>query len=703
MQRLGEEKKRLAPQHTRAISQINEIIKGLGFKKEEVDATRAELAKYMPKEVFFDKYANEKGWALLYAVYAPQIVNDFFKEERGSGEKRQSPKARRIQFEELAGDPSDYVQSVFMGYHDDQDTFKGGVRSVAVPSSSNYQNQYAYDPTMLDQRNSECPHCGSSFWSTSAGNCNPKYKLVDGKPLREWRATPEQAPEPIKFNPTTGERQEEMGYSYCGGRHPIYDVTAPDGTIDVEAAERLSSLGWDQLRDQNRIRTAAKEGALRHYLVDEHLDEVERLLGGKVAYMKFGDEWTFEDGGELFRECRYPIALKSPASVIHDRIARYTFNISDKKSSGRARKIKVYLCPKCPGEFKDINDITSSKSSDPVKEVQCDECGLWFNVDELPEDSIYTMQWLDPQVSLNLSLQTEEGHASELIDTIPRRDIGYLEVEMAEIFDIFNKEIQDIARSMNVRGAEHAKEIFEDWIIGGLNYRELTEKYLAGIYKLHYTECADCGYTLDEKSNPDPAQRARYDQGIPVALVQCPRRTSDPRHKIDLSAPITPAPQESEVNEWSGLAKKELRQDLSATRDPSALERRTEQQIAESIQDDNQRRRFMGTNLIYHGRATQEGLSGVSYQVLDVERGVAQPLPASDPRAYKGEYGVITREIYQPMERLIKAILAALAKNPRIRDKHQETLDTLNEWSQQMSEMSTRFAKVKGFCRLNTR
>ena len=702
MQRLGEEKKRLAPQHTQSITQVNEIVKGLGFKKEEIDAARAELAKYMPKEVFFDKYANERGWSLLYAVYAPQIINDFFKEERGAAEKRQSPKSRRIQYEGLGGDPLDYVQSVFMGYHDDQDVFRGGVRSVAVPKiSGDAHNPYPYDPTMLDSRKPVCPHCDASFWSASAGNCDPKYKMINGKPLREWRATPGQAPEPIKFNPTTGERQEETGYSYCGGRHPIYDITAPNGAVDIEAAERLSGLGWDQLRDQNRVRTIAKEGALKHYLVDQWLDEAERLLGGKAAYMKFSEEWIFEDGGELFRECRYPIALKSPASVIHDRIARYTFNVSDKKSSGRARKIKVYMCPKCPGEFKDVNDITSSKSEDPVKEVRCDECGLWFNIDELPEDAVHTMQYLDPQVSLNLSLQTEEGNASELIDTIPRRDIGYLEVEMAEIFDIFNEEIQSIARSMNVRGAEHAKEIFEDWIIGGLNYRELTEKYLAGVYKLHYTECGDCGYALDEKSNPNPAQRARYDQGIPVALVQCPRRTSDPRHKVDLS-PATPA-QKQEVNEWAGFAKKELRKELSTDRDLAAQEKQTEQQTAESIQDDNQRRQFMGTNLIYHGRGTQEGSPGISYQVLDVERGVAQPLPANDPRAYKGEQGVITREIYQPMERLIKAILAALAENPRIRDKHQETLDTLNEWSQQMGEMSTRFAKAKGFCKFNAR
>jgi len=697
------DRKSLTPQHTKGIAQINEIIKGLGFSQADIDAAKQDLSHYMPKEIFLDKYGNEKGWSLLYAVYAPQIVNDFFKEERGPTEKRQSPKSRRIQYEELAGDFDDYVQSVFMGYHDDQDVFKGGVRSVAVPSTANKINHYVYDPTQKDRRISVCPHCKVSFWSASAGNCDPKYKLINGKPLREWRDSADQAPEHIKFNPTTGERQEGIGYSYCGGRHEIYDITASNGTIDIEAAQRLSGVSWDELRNQDRIRSVAKDGALKHYLVDSLLGEVEKVLGGGAPYMKFGDEWVLEDGGKLFRECRYPIALKSPASVIHDRITRYTFNMSDKKSSGRSRKIKVYMCPKCPGDFKDINDITSEKGEgDRITEVQCDECGGWFDITTLPEEMTHTMQWLDPQVSLNVGMQDEEGHSIELIDTIPRRDIGYMEVEMAEIFDLFGKEIQDISRKLNIRGAEQAQDIFYDRFVNGFSYREITEKYLAGFYKLHYTECADCGYVRSEKSNPSADQNARYDQGLPIALTSCPNRLTDARHKVDIIAPVkTEAPV---VNVYEQYEQKELRQDLSVNRPEEAVKKRTEQETASTIEDDNERRRYLGTNLIYHGRAPDDsGVAGTSYQIIDIERGISQQIPANDPGAYKGDQGVITRNIYQPAERLIKAILMSLKNNPRIRDKHKDVLDTLEKWDKELTESSTRFAKVKGFCGLKIR
>ena len=698
MKRMGD-KREMTPSNTSAISQINEIVKGLGFKQEELNQAKQDLSHFMPKEVFFDKFGNEKGWSLLYAIYAPQIVNDFFKEERGIGEKRQNPKSRRIQYEELAGDPMDYVQSVFMGYHDDQDIFKGGVRSVALPSSSNSHNPYAYDPTMKDSRKSECPHCKSSFWPTSAGNCDPKYRITNGKPLREWRGSADQAPEHIKFNPTTGERQEDTGYSYCGGRHKIHNVTAPDGTVNVEAAEKLSGLGWDELRQQDRVRTTAKDGSLQHYLVDEYLSEVERLLGGRAAYMKFSDEWVFEDGGVLYRECRHPIALKTPASVIHDRISRYTFNISEKKSSGRVQNIAVYLCPKCPGEFKDTKGITSKKGEDRIVDVQCDECGAWFNVDELPADHISSMPWMSQQTSLNVSMPGEEGHLTEMVDNVGCRDIGFVEVEMAEIFDVFDKEIAEISKSLNVRGAEYSKEILTDWIINGLSFKDITEKYLAGIYKLHYTECADCGYTESEKPDPDESQKARYDQGLPVVLVQCPRRLSHPSHKVNLPEQAPAASQNVGEEEW--VPEQDLHEELSTNRPEEAVQKKNDAEVAASIQDDDQRRRYLGTNLIYHGDSRGSGRSGISYQVLDIERGIVQELPPTDPKAYKGDNGAITRYIYHPAKRLIDAILNALKENPKIRDRHQDALDILDEWTKRIGEASTRFAKVKSFCRPN--
>jgi len=703
MKRKGEkgEKRDVNPNLAQAIKKVNETVRGFGFTQEEIGQAKKDLSHYMPKEVFFDKFRDDKasgiqGSALLYAIYAPQIVSDYFKEERRMGESgSQNPKSRRIQFEQFAGDIEDYIQNVFTGYHDDQERLKGGVWSVAVPSSTEKFNSYAYDPTMNDSRKSLCPHCKVSFWPVSAGNGNPKYKMTGGKPLREWRETPDQAPEHIRFNPSTGEEVEAGGYSYCGGRFKIYDVTAPDGTINIEAAEKLSGMNWDQLRQQDRVRTTAKEGSLKHYLVDEYLPEVEKILGGKVSYMKFSDEWVFEDSGVLYRQCRHPISLRSPASVIHDRIYQYTFKVTEKKSSGRTKTIMVYYCPKCPGDFRDKEGITTIEGPGRVVEVKCDDCGAFFNIDELPSDHIDSMSWTDPIASLNVPTMGEEGVASELIDTVGRRDIGPIEVEMAEIFEIFDKEIEQIARTLNVQGAQYAKEILMDWTINSLSYRELTEKYLVGIYRLHYTECADCGYTEDEKPSPNPGQNARYDQGLPVVLLQCPNRKTHPNHKVNLPQIATP---QSGVVE---IEPDELdpQQQLAVSRDEAVTQKKTDAEIAASIQDDNERRRFLGTNLIYHGDSRGTGRPGISYQVLDIEHGITQELSDSDPRSYKGENGNISQYTIQPAKRLIEAIVGALAQNPRIRERYQDALDVLDDWVKGMGESSTRFAKVKSFCR----
>jgi len=760
MRRMGE-KRTLTPNHTQAISEINESIKSLGLKPEDISQAKKDLSHYMPKEIFFDKFGNEKGWSILFAIYAPQIIGDYFKEERGTGDKSQNPRSRRLQFESYAGDCMDYVNTVFMGYHDDLDFFRGGVQNIAQPSSKDKFNRDAYDPTMKDSRKSECPHCKASFWSMSAGNGDPKYKMVNGRPLSEWRGSADQAPEHIRFNPSTGESVETGGYSYCGGRHKIYDVTSPNGAVDIEMAEKISGIGWDQLRQQDRIRTVAKEGGLRHYLVDENLPEVERLLGGKSAYMKFSDEWVFEEGSAIYRQCRHPITLKTPASVIHDRISRYTFNLSEKKSVGRSRKIKVYLCPKpgCCGVFRDVNDITSKKhdkdaekalgeaikrdvekekikkeekaedlasgttildpDAPPVEEVagkertlkggrivdvQCEECGGWFNIDELPPDHISSQSWMKQQTSLNLETGGESGEGSkvEMIDNVGCRDIGFVEVEMAEIFDVFDKEIAEISRTLNVQGAEHAKEIMSDWTINGLNYREIAEKYLSDVYKLHYTECADCGYKENESPSPAPAQRVRYDQGLPIVLTQCPRRLTHPNHKVDLPsiASISPTPSSAPVQPTGNEELVAETDEMSTERPAEAVQKRTEADIAASIQDDDQRRRYLGTNLIYHGHSPSGDTTrlGVSYQVLDIERGIVQELSPSDPRSYQGDVE-ITLYVFQPAKRLIDAILNALKDNPKIRDRHEDALDILQEWAKRLGESSTRFAKVKSFCK----
>jgi len=695
------DKREITQDHTKALAEINSIIKGLGFSNDEIDAAKQELSKFMPTQVFLNRYGDQEGWAMLYAIYAPQIVHDYFREERGAAEKRQSPKARRLQYEELAGDHMDYVQSVFMGYHDDQDVFKGGVRSVAVAPEKDNPNRYVYDPTLKgrEERPSICPHCGVSFWTKSAGNGDPQYQYIDGEPLREWRETEEEAPEHVRFNPTSGERAE-TGYSYCGGKHEVFDVTTDEGGLDIERAEQLSGLSWDELRSQNRVRSIEYQGGLRHFLVDEFLNDVEQSLGGNAAYKRFNQNWIYEKDGKLYRECRHPITLKSPNSVIQDRIARYTFNMSEKRSSGRVRKIKVYMCPECAGGFRDTEDITSGKGgAEKVNQVQCDDCGEWFNIDDLDEDMVYQMQWVDPQVSLNLSLQTEDGHTSELVDTISQKDIGYMEIEMAELLSLFQNEINKLSQSLNIRGSEYAKEILEDWVINGLDLREITDKYLGDLYQLHFTQCLDCGYTMEEKSNPDAAAKAKYDQGLPVAMIQCPNR-QDPRHQVDLPHDQTPAQEQQveRVNPW--VRNKEEHEDLQMSRDEEVARKMSEKEIADNLADPEQRRRYLGTNLVYHGRAPKRsGEVGQSW-LVDLEQNTSEKLPAGDPRAYKGDHGIITRHIYAPAQRLIQDILNKLRENPAIISKHEDVLDTLDKWIRELGESAGRVARVKGFCKI---
>lgn len=697
------DKRELTPEHTKALAEINNIINSLGFSPEEVDAAKQELSKFMPSKVFLDRFGDQEGWAMLYAVYAPQIVNDYFREEKGA-EKRQSPRSRRYQYEELAGDFMDYVQSVFMGYHDDQDMFRGGVRSVAVAPEEDNPNRYVYDATMKNKRPSVCPHCGVSFWPKSAGNCDPDYQYIDGEPIREWRATEEEAPEHIRFNPTTGEK--ETGYSYCGGKFEIFDVTTQEGGIDIERAEQISGQSWDELRSQNRIRTIEYEGGMRYFLVDPYLNEVEHLLGGDVAYKKFNQGWIVEQNGQLFRQCRHPITLKSPHSVIQDRIRRYTFNVSEKKSVGRTRKIKVYMCPECSGGFRDVEGVTSGKGDmEPVTEVRCDDCGEWFSIENVSDDMVYQMQWVDPQVSLNMTLQDEDGRLSELVDTISRKDIGQLEIEMKELLSVFQEEINNLSTSVKLRGAKDAADVLEDWVINGMNLREITEKYLGDLYQLHFTQCLDCGHIEVEKPNPDASAKARYDQGLPYVMVQCPHRmfgTNDPRHMIELPPDQTPEREEEveEVDEYAAQYNKPEHRDMETTRDELVVKKKSEKDTANTIGDPEQRRKFLGTNLVYHGSAPQKsGLPGISW-LYNAETNSAERLPPDDPRSYKGENGVITPLIYAPAQRLIQDILKKLRENSVIRNKHEEVLDMLDQWARELAEAAGRTARVKGFCKL---
>jgi hypothetical protein len=49
MKRMGD-KREMTPSNTSAISQVNEIVKGLGFKQEELTQAKQDLSHFMPKE-----------------------------------------------------------------------------------------------------------------------------------------------------------------------------------------------------------------------------------------------------------------------------------------------------------------------------------------------------------------------------------------------------------------------------------------------------------------------------------------------------------------------------------------------------------------------------------------------------------------------------------------------------------------------------
>ncbi len=718
------DKKELTPQHYEALDQINGIIRGLAFKKDDVQTAKDELARYLPKQVFLDKYGHEDGWAILYAIYAPQIVNDYFREAKRHGEKVQSPKHRRHMFEELGGDSMDYVQNVYMGYQEraikedasESSPFRGGIRSVAVPGT-----KYVYNPSLGGKKDVICPHCKVSFWEHLAGNTDPQYQHAEDKdginqPVRPWRGNKEEAPEHVRYNPSTGDRTPSgatAGYSYCGGQFPIYDVTTNTGEPDIEAAERLSGVPWDTLVDQERVQTLDLDGDQRYFLVDEHLDEVEHKLqeSGHAPYKVFNDDWLVREmdsetglpsenlvqgsGGEYYRECRHPIDLKSPSSVIYDRIAKYTYQAPTGKTK-QATKIKVYKCPNCPGEFQDIEGIT--KGADGKTEVQCDGCGSTFNINDLSKDEIYEMTYVPKQISLWTSPGAEgEGH---LIDTLGQEDIGFAAPQVAEVIHMFEDEINKAAMATKIRGAEHAADIFFDWVVQGLNYKEITQKYFSDLYQLHYTQCLDCGYTEEEKANPDKYHKEYYDAGIPINLKACKLRYSHPNHKVELPSNETPEQEEQVEQANPFAAHKDTSRETRVNKTEVPIKQKTDPG-AEFIEDEEMRRRYLGQNLIYHGQAPKgSGLPGVSYLVKDVEKRISEKLDPADPRAYKGDGGVITSYIYAPTSRLIKAVIQSLRSNQKLLSKYPDIVEILEEWGQHLEEQSQRLAKsFRGFCK----
>ena len=181
-------------------------------------------------------------------------------------------------------------------------------------------------------------------------------------------------------------------------------------------------------------------------------------------------------------------------------------------------------------------------------------------------------------------------------------------------------------------------------------------------------------------------------------MTACPLRNEDPRHKVELDAAQTPEREENtqEVDEWGDWKDPNAGKPLLSTETPEVAV-----EDVDLIQNEEMRRRALGLNLVYHGRSTEgSGVAGISYLVTDIERGISEKLPPSDPRAYQGEAGALTPYIYAPTQRLVKAIINNLQKNPVLREKYPEVVEVLTDWGQQLMEASMRMSKsFRGFCK----
>jgi len=681
-------------EYAEALVDLKSTIKQLGFSKEELDDAKKQLSSYMPQQVFLDRFGTPQGQNLLYALFAPAILRDYYKLAK---------EHRRLRFEGVtAGGPTDYIDNVMMGYQDGSGDVHDGVLSVAIPNTEQKTNPWVYNPT-LGNRDSECPHCKVSFWAQSSGNGDPKYQQMKSRAIKEWRATPEEAPEHLKFNISTGERAEEGagGYDFCGGRHEVFLVTTPEGGLDMERAQALSGKPYEELKATNRIRQVERNGRVEYYLVDELLADVERKLsnvtGGDKPFKHFDADWLQEVDGKFYRDCRHPIELKSPASLVRDRIKQYQPTGGTK--SDRVITIDVYKCPKegCPGQYRDVEGLTKGRDGPKVSLVQCDTCNNTFDITELSEDYHYKLPWVREHRSLDVALtSSEEGgeDAGTLGESITGgEDVSLMAVEMMEIIDLLENEIDKVGRSLNIKGAERAKDIFMDYAVNDLGLKGITNKYFPNLYKLHYTECLDCGYTENEKSNPDGEMAAKYDRGMPVNLLQCPRQKTDPRHRPAIEQ-AAPKPATDDFSSFRGQE-----ETFYGTESPTLEKAKETEQAAEQITDVSQRRKFLGTNLVYHGRAP-EGSSapGVSY-LIDVEQNSAQQLPTSDLRSYKGENGKITRHIYAPAARVLKAITDALKNNAKLREHYKSIADLLDDWSNHFRPHVASSRPHKRFCR----
>ena len=648
-----------------AYEQLNEIIASLGFKPEKLSAIKNKLERYMPPEVLFDMLKGSDGQNLLFALYAPEALKAYC----GT---RDTSVSRRLLFERDQ-EPIDFVMSVLTGYR------KSGVVENGILDLMNKDSRSQYNPGGVGKKDTECPHCGVSFWAHSAGNGDSKYQN-----LEEWRDKPEEAPEHVVVDKSTGApAPEHSGYHFCGGKHKIH-LLNPEGVVNIELAQQLGGKSYEELQAEGRIRAIERNGEMQYFLVDEKLPVVEDLLASKESLKqvapslkRFDKNWVIEPSeGVFYRQCRHPIELLSPAQVAKKRIQFYHPYTSVEEG---VRYIDIYKCPFCHASYRDREGITDKrKGEERVTGLKCQNCGQEFDT---TDEAVAHVKGKDIKYddSLDASLVgggEEGGDDGEFTHqrTVKVEDDQLVKLEMEEFLRYLEGKIKEIGQKLNIRGSESAWEIVQD-VIEGKTLKEITEKYLAPYYKLHYSQCLDCGYITPEKSNPSGVDAETYDKGLPINMQRCPRRHESPKHQVKAVQEVSGA----QPGAQPGAAEEGLFGDMvdeTAQAQEVAKEQlgqqMSEEETAKTIQDPYERQKYLGLNIMYVGRPTDAKQLAKCHQVTGWDYNLV-PTNVSDMAdgTYTGNVR-ITRQIYAPAARLIDKLRERLASNPQY---HEPVLD----------------------------
>lgn len=679
-----------------AASDLDDMIAGLGFGNDKIKELRSKMKKYIPPEVFKSWFTDKGGNVdeeLLFALYAKDVLQEFCSSYDQST-------SRRITFKSTGQGPMDFVQNVFMGYHpkdaEDEETLEGSEKGIIQLLRPNSQG--VYNPT-AGGKATTCPHCQVSFWTASAGNTNPEWSN-----LPEWRKDPREAPEHIIVNPSSGDVAHE-GYHFCGGTHPIYlvhmiDETSNEETLDhaLEEAEAAAAPIADQHGLPLNIRAVNRNGRTEFFLVDPYVTQVETALKQKKKLRdksdfvkKFNETWIIEnEDGTYERQCRYPIELPSPELTVKSRMRFFQPAFTTKEKTG-TKQITVYKCPECPGRFRDVQGITSPKL-DKARQVmiECPQCGTTYDITEKDKNGQYVVQRFQRnhtpyRESLDTPLNTSgDEETFTRADEYKVWDPQLVKIEDDELLGLLEDEVRKIGQRLRMRGSEFAVEIFHDACVERMGLKEITEKYMSRYYQLHYTECLDCGYIKVEKSNPTGDAKKRYDQGLPVNMTQCEQRHEHPAHQIalpvDMTSSTPSASMETEDDDFMGLMEDDTSGQFQQEERSETLRTQTEEEKARHITDPQERRKFLGLNLVFHGRSPDKSKElAISYLVTGPN--MSKALPSSDPRAYKGNTR-ISNHIYAPANRLLCRILEGVRESPTFR-KHKE------EYQQMLRDMES--------------